>query len=46
VSHETIAAIERAQKRLQKARDHVREILDRQEQRLDESRRVLDWVSK
>jgi exonuclease VII small subunit len=41
-----VAAIERAQKRLQEARDQVSEILRRQEQRIQESRRVLDWVRK
>jgi exonuclease VII small subunit len=44
VTEEAIAGIERAQKRLQEARRHVREILRRQEQRLDDSRRVLEWV--
>ena len=43
---DTIAAIERVQKRLHEARSRVREILRRQEERLEESRRVLDWVRK
>lgn len=44
VTDEAIAGIERAQKRLQEARRLVREILRRQERRLEDSRRVLDWV--
>jgi hypothetical protein len=46
VSDEAIAGIERAQQRLREAGHHVSEILQRQEQRLEDSRRVLDWVTK
>jgi exonuclease VII small subunit len=46
VTDKTIAAIERAQKRLQEARGHVREVLRRQEERLEESRRLLEWLRR
>lgn len=46
VKDDAIAAIERTQKRVQAARRHVQEILRRQEERLKESRQVLDWLRK
>jgi len=46
VKEDPVAAIERVQKRVEAARGQVREILRRQEERLAESRRFLDWVSE